>query len=202
MKERPILFSGPMVNAIRNDRKTQTRRVVKPQPYLAGEARLTADYGVGFTSGPVYGVGPKYGIPGDRLWVRETFASLNDPSNPELPAHVLYRSDSDSKPAKWTPAIFMPRWASRITLEVTGVRVERLQDIGEGDSVAEGVVAPRCPKCNYTLFDCRFQMDHGLCGPAYPGSAIPVYGTLWSSINGPGSWEANPFVWVIEFKRI
>jgi hypothetical protein len=97
----------------------------------------------------------------------------------------------------------MPRWASRITLEVTGVRVERLQDISEEDALAEGIEPPRCPLCNYTLFDCQIHMDHHLCCKTEPASAIPVFAGTWDEINGKRApWESNPWVWVVEFRRV
>ena len=146
-KERPIIFSGPMIRAILEGRKTQTRRIVKPNCL----SKLSP-----------------YGRTGDRLWVRETWGH-----NPEGPGYV-YRSDGDFDMKfhgdRWRPSIHMPRWASRITLEVTGVRVERLQDINEEDALAEGV-------------------EH-------------AFRSLWESINGPGSWDANPWVWVVEFRRV
>ncbi|MBY0438575.1 MAG: hypothetical protein K2W80_10315 [Burkholderiales bacterium] len=204
-RERPIIFSAPMVRAILNGSKTQTRRIVKPQPVIRdGE--------------PVWPIGTKrprgrgfedcpYGQPGDRLWVRETHGVadrwLHDcETNP--PRCIAYRADLSARNfdppyvpntaswgwagMKWRPSIHMPRWASRITLEVTGVRVERLQDISEADAIAEGVV----------------QAPYGWWS-GFPGSSSPTakgaYALLWDSINGPGSWDANPWVWVVEFKR-
>lgn len=225
MKERPILFSGPMIQPITAGRKTQTRREINPQPYPGGEARLMADYGVGFTSGPVYGVASKYGIPGDRLFVKETWrvAKHHDGTKPSLlkprSMTVQYKAGGhacndvggwtffDEAPSgvefgRWRPSIFMPRWASRITLEITVVRVERLQEISEVDAEAEG-----CPEAHLEhTEDCHHEhcaLAGGVddcCG--YLVSAKLQYKALWESINGPGSWEANPFVWVVEFRRV
>lgn len=197
MKERPILFSAPMVRAILEGRKTQTRRVVKLQP------RNRADIGhhgagIPFIRNPDP-LRPNlfcpYGRPGDRLWVREAFTPMPTDVPPETPCETKWdigyaaggmRLDAVAPAGynptlynyeRWTSPIYMPRWASRITLEVTGVRVERLKDISEKDAEAEG-----CP------------LDRLL--------ARDWYSQLWESINGPGSWSANPWVWVIEFARI
>jgi hypothetical protein len=195
MKERPIILSAPMVRAILEGRKTQFRRVVKPQPnggpgaqmvYLGGEWGLLD--GEGEWRCP-------YGHPGDRLWVREShwrFTGCADNGKPwpgfvESPDGNPYNARCHDDYAEMQAllmacaavriqSIHMPRWASRITLEVTGVRVERLKDISEKDAEAEG-----CP------------LDRLL--------ARDWYSELWESINGPGSWSANPWVWVVEFTR-
>lgn len=146
MKTRPILFSGPMVRAILEGRKTQTRRVVKPQPAHCADLPMGKDL--------TFASACPYGQPGDRLWVRETWAvgTLFDYVRPSL----LPKPDCESKLAvdyaanprriwhsedqgRWRPSIHMPRWASRITLEITSVRVERLQDISHKDAIAEGL---------------------------------------------------------------
>jgi hypothetical protein len=185
MKARPILFSGAMVRALLDGRKTQTRRVVKPQPVVTDEeaAVLPQAWEDGFIPIPC-----PHGKPGDLLWVRESFAVpfRHDPGTTGRAGGAIYRADAgidhqwsaDTKKT-WTPSIHMDRWASRLTLEITGVRVERLQQISEADAVAEG---------------CRGQIDGGLICPS------EQYGELWSSINGQDSWDANPWVWVIEFK--
>jgi hypothetical protein len=194
MKERPILFSGPMVRAILEGRKSQTRRVVKHRNDSCGDPIMPND--------------PRmpcpFGGPGDRLWVRETWCCENpayvaqykeepwrgspDPDN----ARILYAADPVHQNAgcSWRPSIFLPRWASRITLEVTGVRVERLQDISEADAMAEGVTQGvyRGPTGSIVA-TCEDQVVEG-------------YRDLWESINGPGFWDANPWVWVVEFKRV
>jgi hypothetical protein len=212
MKERPILFSAPMVRALLDGSKTQTRRIVKPQPIekkhfvgghsipipkralmrneTGGEVAVAADY--------VHICCP-YGQPGDRLWVRETWqgplfddmdACRAEPADFQKPEFCEYAADGGPAPefmtmddelvCRWRPSIHMPRWASRITLEITGVRVEKLQDISNADCKAEGVLP-----------------DHS---DVFPHAR--AYQTLWEQINGAGSWEANPWVWVVEFKRI
>jgi hypothetical protein len=184
MIERPILFSAPMVRALLDGSKTQTRRVVKPTPEWIGQSGVLSYRG---RVGLPHALCP-YGQPGDRLWVRETHMDLG--------ACYLYRADAAAEQERaivaprqpWRPAIHMPRAASRITLEITGVRVERLQDISEDDALAEG--------CSSTAI---VHED----GEDYTGHyASEEYQDLWESINGPGSWEANPWVWVVEFKRL
>lgn len=177
---KPILFSGPMVRAILEGRKTQTRRIVKPQPdnairpvpdedpepyWNVGGFRLRSD-----ASNPIR---PK-ARPGEEMWVRETWNGTQGEG-------VAYRATEphmDGEP--WRPSIFMPRWASRLTLAVKAVRVERLQGISEQDAKAEGVIpGERSP----SLLPCQ-----------------RAYRELWNEINGPGSWDANPWVWVYEFE--
>lgn len=188
IKEHPILFSAPMVRAILAGAKTQTRRVVHRR-HLAQ---------INLTRGPIRANWSKpmpYGQPGDRLWVRETWSR-------EFEGGVCYRADdapgevaefvdaqgNPIKGSRWKPSIHMPRWASRITLEITGVRVERLQDISEADAQAEGCAL----ECMTPTGD---DSGSAIWGPG-------GYIALWESLNGPGSWEANPWVWVIEFKRV
>jgi hypothetical protein len=205
MKERPILFSGPMVRAILDGRKTQTRRVVKLRHDSCGDPIMPND--------------PRmpcpYGQPGDRLWVRETtciapkrWATPDDTCVKDYDGdlrYVSYKADGHSEDAmrdyklKWTPSIHVPRWASRLTLEVTSVRVERLQDISAADAVAEGI-----PVAKGTGMiegeDCYLMTTNSGYMRGRAG-AIAAYENLWESINGPGSWNANAWVWVIEFKR-
>jgi hypothetical protein len=224
MKERPILFSGPMVRAILDGRKSQTRRVVKPQPPpecsihypLGNESWLPACERTALRhtweawGGALYESRPKhylcgirtvacpYGAPGDRLWVRETWASFGDSASitPPVPHQCQIRYHADNV-CEWRdvpqgsrglypdasfrlrPSIYMPRWASRITLEITGVRVERLNAITAGDAEQEGVDAREC---------CR----------------VEAFERLWDSINAKRGygWAVNPWVWVIKFKRI
>lgn len=202
MKERPILFSAPMVRALLAGTKTQTRRAVKPQPrILAGELLCWKDDAL---TDDQMGKRCPYGQPGDRLWVRETFMDMlgtgvehrPDPRGPLQ----RYAYASDHQPGsygdearksyglRWKPSIHMPRAASRITLEITGVRVERLQDISESDAQAEG--------CS---LECMT--------PTGDDSGSAIYGpggylALWESINGVESWAANPWIWVVEFKRV
>jgi hypothetical protein len=131
-----------------------------------------------------------YGQPGELLWLRETFKKWQD--------GVAYKADhrdddlANAVHAPWKPSIHMPRWASRIDLLITGVRVERLQDISEDDARAEG--ARECDPVS--------GREVLLAGPSQRGSFRLHYRDIWESINGPGSWDANPWVWVIEFERV
>lgn len=201
MKERPILFSAPMVRAILDGRKTQTRRVVKPQPspeLLADYAWIRATRGSARTDAQMLSdcLPCPYGQPGDRLWVRETWAysihalaAERDEDGPFVYAATNHGTQGRLCD-RWRPSIHMPRAASRITLEITAVRVERLQDISEADAIAEGIVAAKGG--GYHLADTTH----------YGATAVDAYASLFEHINGPGSWDANPYVWVIEFKRV
>jgi len=219
MKDRPILFSAPMVRAILEGRKTQTRRVVKPVGN--DEGFVIIDYGNGgwpyrsddgdSTTHTVKRGGNlyhdetphacPYGQPGDRLWVREAWATHvcfdNIPPRDLTTRSIHYQADGKVETGKYRQAFHMPRWPSRILLEVTGVRVERLQDISEEDAKAEGA------DCLITA-NCTAEQRELLAMPLMD-DATPYrngYALLWESINGDGSWEANPWVWVIEFKRV
>jgi hypothetical protein len=209
VKERPILFSAPMVRALLAGTKTQTRRAVKD--------KVPAKYNrLGWSSqagGPVIPLSfCPYGQPGDRLWVRETFAivprtayrcsegvqqTLNQNDPYEHDAAIYREGWTRSKGGfRWRPSIFMPRWASRITLEITAVRVERLHDISREDAIAEGVrPLDGSNGPNYWTVDVG---DVHLNNPTAQGA----YSMLWDWINGTGSWAANPWVWVIAFRRI
>ncbi len=180
IKERPILFSAPMVRAILEGRKTQTRRVLK-QKAIDWLPTLSHTF---VASKESTGLCP-YGYQGDRLWVRETFCWPEDYSIP------IYRTDGEEPPSMecWKPSIFMPRAASRILLEITDVRVERLQDISEEDAKAEGVES-------WAESD---KILERLLARSQPSQ---IFKALWQSISGPESWNENPFVWVITFKRI
>jgi hypothetical protein len=229
MKLRPIIFSGEMVRAILDGRKTQTRRVVKPQP--TGAPIYDPAIGWRFPGGP--NINCPYGVPGDRLWVRETWGYHGTHSCGDLyEAMVVYHADGSDPPrrriafpsfgemkdsvpsqeikappgfdeldewdrrAVWgdllsawwkrkrkIPSIHMFKWASRITLEVTGVRVERVQEISQGDAVKEGLEAKE---------------------PNHVTSARYRFGQLWNSIHTKPErqWEANPWVWCVEFRRV
>jgi hypothetical protein len=219
VKESPILMSGPMVRAILEGRKTQTRRVMSPQPIVEISRREQANRtwhveiewkGLRRRSHGYAGLenGDKemlaswaedfcpYGEPGERLWVRETFApSVNE-------AGEILKSDPPSYCAdnpvfaeggpddwRWTPSIFMPRWASRITLEITNVRVERLQEISEADAKDEGATPANAG-----------QDEHGPIKTYRTGF---VYG--WNSINSKRkgcAWSDNPWVWCISFQKL
>lgn len=198
MKERPIIFSGAMVRAILDGRKTQTRRIMNPQP--TPHFTIDVDY---WTSGPHTGElgrapnSTPYGMPGDRLRVRETFGLLDTQSKdgPDK-ATVFYRAtDGDRRELRhqlWRPSIFMPRWASRIALEITGVRVERLQDISEEDAAAEGM----------SHYDGGW--SSATAGPVglFAG-ARAAFTLTWDAINGKRApWASNPWVWVVSFKRV
>jgi hypothetical protein len=203
MIERPILFSTEMANAILEGRKTQTRRIVRKQPHGAGEWVRALTSWLFPNVNPYIKLKCPYGQPGDRLWVRETWAA--NPWKYLGGCSYIYKSDYEKVPKneigtsypqidKWKPSIFMPREACRILLEVTDVRVERLQHISEEDALAEGV-QPNClPRISKT----------GSGEIFYPEGDYPTehYERLWESINGRGSWEKNPWVWVVSFKRI
>lgn len=213
MKERPILFSAPMVRAILEGRKTQTRRVLKLDWLRCLDPEDPEDLAKILSQCP-------YGVPGDRLWVRETWGSADQfyqSHENETPSVVAYRADLaaiqwDAEPPRkipkydieqwnwnamrWRPSIHMPRWASRLTLEVVSVRVERLHDISEEDAKAEGVEP----------FPDTSPDEQVIPGPGFNGAVMTnqrhrfAFYVLWDSINGEGSWDANPFVWVVEFK--
>lgn len=211
MKERGMIFNGEMVRAILDGRKTQTRRIMKNQP--AGDypetPALIRNVGTGFQWHGLYGESSIFNCPlgsiGERIWVRETYQGplfdyeqmesyLEDSSKFEKPDFCVYRADGNPAPefydaddnlhCGWRPSIHMPRWASRITLKITDVRVERLNAISEEDAQAEGV-QPAC----YEITP--------------PEAAYRVsFGEVWRGIYGEESWVANPWVWVIEFKRV
>lgn len=203
MKERPLLFSAPMVLESLSDRKTKTRRMVKPQPdeVIDGQPNdPRRDY--------VHEIEPihcPYGVPGDRLWVKETFRIRggDEYAYQRRIEDVIYRADvTGFEQETWKPSIFMWRWASRLTLEITDVRVERLNDISDADAIAEGISeVPFVP-------DEGFPRSLGyMVGPndgktvLHP-TPVGAYRALWESINGAGSWAANPWVWVITFRKL
>jgi hypothetical protein len=228
IKERPILFSAPMVRAILDGTKTMTRRVVKPQPPPT-HAQVYCnpynnDYGAftfwtkehkmvngwaGNVKGTCHWKCP-YGSPGDRLWVRETWAHAGRGGD------TIYKASfGEAKTFKWKPSIHMFRRDSRILLEVTAVRVERLRDIGEEDARAEGGVwtdnGPRAWCKPGAVFEEANKVNGWNEGWSHEGktdqreclsSARWSFANLWNKINGPESWNANPWVWVVEFKRI
>ncbi|WP_336695670.1 hypothetical protein [Delftia acidovorans] len=197
MKERPILFSGSMVRALLAGTKTQTRRVAKPvrHPDLGN---VYAPGALVLEHEPQHVIDRccPYGRPGDRLWVREAF--MHEPADfcweasvsvPCRPAETVYRADfPNSQPGEgWKPSIHMPRNLSRILLEITSVHVERLQDINEMDAAAEGVAT---------------WAPGALSPDSLNADPSDQFRWLWSSINGPDSWAQNPWVWVVEFKRV
>ena len=255
MKEKPIIFSAPMVRAILEGRKSMTRRIVKCREEIAclGTA---ADWNAGKldermpdweTWGPksgaqvfvgkhgnIFSLNCPYGVPGDRLWVRETFQDYcpiwsggwcghGTREGIEKEHGVWYGAGAPHRgplpadpPLKWKPSIHMPRWASRITLEIVSVRVERLQEISEEDAEKEGVpVNQRAPDL---LHPSNLCVTCGQHRHTHVGKNMVCFGGkgtvfsnwtykggfsyLWESIHGPGSWEQNPWVWVIEFRGI
>lgn len=218
MTDRPILFSAPMVRAILADRKTQTRRVMRTnhvgyRSFLRWDGRphtrammACSNGDPGRPESSVFCEDNRIGVPGDRLWVRETWSPWSDvvdcdeaaklrDARAQMPwACVLYGADrawSNSQPSdnggRWRPSIHMPRWASRLTLDVVSVRVERLQAITEEDALAEGVSpAPFC----------KSGRPPGL-------EHVEAYEDLWTAINGKRApWARNPWVWVVEFTRV
>ena len=213
MNEKPIIFNTEMVRAILEGRKTQTRRVIKPQPD-AEYSRLevgnyhptkidrngemypgTMIFGA-YTEDGEWGWKCPYGQVGDRLWVREAWAA----DIPGCERGLSYRSDhadplgdGPSYPMRWRPSIHMPRWASRITLEIVKVRVERVQEITEEDVVREGIPC-RIFSEGMALF---YYHDGGHCT-----EALPVFAHLWDTLSPKHPWESNPWVWVVEFRRI
>jgi len=197
MTEHPIIFNGAMVRAILDGRKTQTRRVIKPHPKVHHIHTCP------------------YGQTGDRLWVRETWLATDCAAAPFIGpprdivgtnAHIYYRASlgmqhikqhPDYRPEteyKWRPSIFMPRWASRLTLEVVSVRVERVQDIKLGDIIAEGW--SDAPKSDEPI-NAFAAIDLSLKG-------FEWFPEAWDSINAKRGfgWEVNPWIWVVEFRMI
>lgn len=180
MKEHPILFSGEMVRAILDGRKTQTRRVIKAPKWSTHE-RAGVDYGC------------PCGTAGDMLWGRENFSpcgcSACEAAWPNKTKHnVIYQATNQMADLLFRPSIYMPRWASRITLEITDIRVERVQDITEQDARAEGVGVLIPTEASWWIPDRPY---------------ASMFRNLWESINlkrGYG-WDSNPWVWVIKFAR-
>ncbi|HBU8422657.1 hypothetical protein ACWQYV_10290 [Klebsiella pneumoniae] len=200
MKERGMIFNGEMVRAILDGRKTQTRRIIKDctvgrdqiSKFIQIEKKFIGCYPEDVPE--LIRECCPYGVPGDRIWVREAFRVHSRATDV---ATLVYKAsernswteqthrvpvavcNKPATPEKWTPSLHMPRWASRILLEITGVRVERLRSMSQDDARAEGVIAESGP------------MEAGL-----------AFRELWDSIYGEESWKANPWVWVIEFKRV
>lgn len=199
MKERGMIFNAEMVRAVLEGRKTQTRRMMKVQPHAG--VRDSVFVKSGLEDGHGKELVCPFGAVGDRLWVRETFRVHSRATDV---ATLVYKASEQqswtqqthrvpiencNKPAvidNWTPSIHMPRWASRVALEITGVRVERLNNMTEADAMAEGC-----------------QGGHDSI-PGYMYSATPHehFHHVWESIYGEDSWLANPWVWVIEFQRV
>ncbi|EDG9409385.1 hypothetical protein CAD93_19045 [Salmonella enterica subsp. enterica serovar Tennessee] len=204
MNERGMIFNAEMVNAILSGRKTQTRRIIKDCTVGRDPISKFIQIGKKFI-----GCYPEdvpelireccpYGVPGDRIWVRETFrvhsratdvatlvyrASVRNSWTEQTHRVPVAVCNKPATPEKWTPSIHMPRWASRILLEITDVRVERLRDLSEEDAKSEGITPS--------------------AGGVLPGWEYRInFRDLWMDIYGTDNWEANPWVWVIEFKRV
>jgi hypothetical protein len=231
MKERPILFNSPMVRALLDGSKTQTRRIVKAQSVDWAQAvdeedihgreffMVCGEKEAGGLRPILAGITCPYGQAGDRLWVRETWADLEQLSGGNFARQAIYCADDIERygdedeyvdvtapDMRWRPSIHMPRWASRILLEITGVRVERLQDIGEVDALDEGILSVRTKEWDLAHFpDWRKAFDEACARcerPPVGPRPSQSYRALWESISGAGSWDANPWVWVVEFKRV
>ena len=227
IRERPILFSGPMVRAILDGRKTQTRRVVQPQPWedvgtlrvgvyhpeivVRGEYEPGPEEFGAWSEDGEFAVRCRYGAPGDRLWVREAHAL-------ESYERIVYRADraaqyvqdfpfggmgrfghmfwlsSDYEPDRWRPSIHMPRWASRLTLEITDVRVERVQEISESDAEAEGL----------TKRGHWWDVGSDWKGDGLDTTASGAFRMRWDALNAKRGygWDANPWVWCLAFKVV
>ncbi|MGK5031502.1 hypothetical protein [Janthinobacterium sp. MDT1-19] len=202
MKERPILMNGAMVRAVLDGSKTQTRRVIKPQPQKVTDRHIEpwqGDPAALLSLLAESGRKCPYGQAGDRIWVRETFC-MDDNGHEEWP---IFRADGAElpqrqptrKPARWTPSIHMPRWTSRILLEIVSVRVERLQDISDADIVAEGIDME-------ALAESQDRYDIVCKGTDTSGRATErsAWRDLWESTGG--CWDSNPWCWAITFKRV
>ena len=193
MKERPILFNGEMVRAILSGRKTQTRRIMKDQPEVIPPEDecgvpgywIPCHAGKTMVRNDMMKIACPLGMRGDQLWVRETWARYNIDQDSHDMAYRATKPDDWPEGGRWRPSIHMPRWASRINLLITGVRVERLNDISQEDAKSEG---------------CCYGRGGGV--PDLAVSPADHFPTLWESIYGIKSWAANPWVWVIEFERV
>ncbi|EOE4338187.1 hypothetical protein ACKEKL_003853 [Klebsiella variicola] len=212
MTERGMIFNAEMVRAILDGRKTQTRRPIKWKQTRFTEIGEREDgskwpWSEDAEHACDFWHPCPFGAVGDRIWVRETFCTVDDTqygggkwvdyrATPKFEASHPAGWDSapnDAEALKWRPSIHMPRWASRILLEITNVRVERLNAISEEDARAEGIIDGGCLNCG----------EPEPCGCANPEpDATDAFAYLWQSIYGQESWNANPWVWVIEFKRV
>jgi hypothetical protein len=239
IRERPIIFNADMVRAILDGHKTQTRRLVKPQPNIFGPSDASwfdAKSEFWRNSSQYARDCCPFGSVGDRLWVREAFDIVNDPAAyapgrkpPRLPEGcgeydagpykkrgpngerwvVDYAADKNTRvmdiagQRKWTPSIHMPRWASRITLEILSVRIERLQKITEADAKVEGVMGLSTELMQDAA---RRVASEGSAGaPSYQVGPIDYFRQLWDRLYGkkPGcAWADSPYVWVISFRRV
>ena len=241
--EKPILFSGEMVQAILDGRKTQTRRVMKPQlhtgklgdVYIYPKDNAASEW----SSNPqMFACDCPYGVPGDRLWVREAFQRVEafyglgilyrsdesilaidfdapnewERTNERLHEPRLELHDIACEGMPWCPSIHMPRWASRITLEITNVRVERLNEISAEDVVAEGIdLSPIWENSTGVTYEEVAKVwtqnvprnDGESIDQSYSAHFIACFKRMWDKINGKKNpWASNPWVWVIEFKKL
>jgi hypothetical protein len=215
---KPILFSTPMVQAILDGRKTQTRRTVKQAIAYDSNWKVQQIKEEPTDGIPRYEIrcGTQYALPifkcpygkvGDVLWVREKFRRLVDCESGKFHSFSYYADMPEAFhkqfPHKWKPSIHMPKNACRLFLEITNVRVERLHDISEDDAVAEGVIS----RVNHPInvFSKSFVTYYDYISKAFPSfgkiNAKSSFASLWQSINGDESWNANPWVWVVEFKK-
>ena len=209
MTDRPIIFSAPMVRALIEGRKTQTRRVLKPQPQPLPEGMLCKWHipgkhvGFNMTNEQMHRLGPQFAPfgPGDRLYVREAHKLIDQ--------HCDYRADwpeANQRRFRWRPSIHMPRWASRLTLTVTDVRVQRLQDISEADAGAEGIrranviIDAHCHGGVHTEVSAD-RYWNGTEPDDFEGfeGGVIAFEALWGKIHGPAAWDANPWVCAISF---
>lgn len=191
MKERPIRFNGQMVRATLDGRKTQARWAAKPGWWQCLDPEDAEDLAQAVTMCP-------HGAPDDRLWVKETYAV----DVPGCLRGVSYRADHQdprgdgpAHPMCWRPSIHMPRWASRLTLDVTRVHVERLQDISEEDAIAEGLIPVVGPNSQQMWAYSETTGGHF-------GDPRVAFHMLWNNIHGAKAWARNPWVWVVEFKKV
>ncbi|WP_059265020.1 hypothetical protein [Acinetobacter baumannii] len=222
MNERPILFNTEMVRAILEGRKTQTRRLVKEK--LISEQ---AEFESGNRPNVIHSEPSlkyyidnscPFGQVGDHLWVRETFSyALNEDDHicdkdgnsvwDVKDAHIYFAASEINVEGKWMPSIHMPRWASRFSLEITNIRVERLNELSEADAIEEGV-EPIIVQDNVKVGNGWAKENRHMWkgyknkARAYQDTAKDSFNSLWESINGDGSWDLNPWVWVIEFRVI
>ncbi|HBR1381444.1 TPA: hypothetical protein RST05_002643 [Klebsiella pneumoniae] len=198
MTERGMIFNAEMVRAILDGRKTQTRRPIKWKQTRFTEIGEREDgskwpWSEDAEHACDFWHPCPFGAVGDRIWVRETWARYNIDQNSHDIAYRATTPEDWPEEGRWRPSIHMPRWASRILLEITNVRVERLNAISEEDARAEGIIDGGCLNCG----------EPEPCGCANPEpDATDAFAYLWQSIYGQENWNANPWVWVIEFKRV
>ena len=201
MKIHPILFSTPMVQAIRSGRKNQTRRIIKlpkeykPDGLIYGNGNIGIKYEI--EDGTIWRLTPKY-EPDDILWVRETWCNIN---KPEYQPEYYYKADTQGaedynpKEWKWCPSLFMPKAACRIFLKVNSIHAELLHDITEREAREEGVETTKSGMWkNYNKTKEPHWIDDLSC-------ATSSFESLWRKINGNDSWAANPWIWVVKFQR-